>query len=363
MNTTHSPLQDQSPKAWSFRPTSAEDGRLVRTAITRIKQMANRVPLTAATASKILIWTFGAVWLFNAAWQGEAWLITSSAKANLLHAFAHPAAQAPDWLRPALLAALHGVQAMGPAPVAIIMVAIAMLLGMAMLTRTALTVMASIGLFYSLICWLFLNGLGFPYAHGQTDPGVFIAYAITFLFVLSADASLRGTNYGNERNTDALWNYARLTFGLLWLFDAGLKWLPAFLFHFTSQITGVIPGQPHVIAIWLGFVATVIGIIGPVAVAVLVAIAETLIALSLLTGRGLKFMLPIGVLYSLAVWSTAEAFGGPYTAAGTGVRGNVLGNVIIYVLPFLFLWTREWTRCPDGAQTVDIATPRSANDT
>jgi hypothetical protein len=43
-------------------------------------------------------------------------------------------------------------------------------------------------------------------------------------------------------------------------------------------------------------------------------------------------------VYSLAVWSTAERFGGPYTNAGTVVRGDVVGNVIIYVGIFLYLW-------------------------
>ena len=300
--------------------------------------------VTEAAALKALIGAFGAVWLFNAAWQAEAWLAAPSAKANLLHAFTHPAAQAPAWLKPTLLTALNGVQAVGPAAIAAAMVVIAVLLALAMLTRTALAVTASIGLLYSLVCWLFLNGLGFPYAHGQTDPGVLVAYAITFLFVFAAQASLREADTGKAGNTEVLWTNARLAFGLLWLFDAGLKWLPAFLFHFTSQITSVIPGQPHVIAVWLGFVATVVGVIGPVTVAVLVAIAETVIALSLLTGRFLRIMLPVGILYALSVWSTAEAFGGPYTAAGTGVRGNVLGNVIIYVLPFLFLSARVWTQ-------------------
>ncbi|MDE2462405.1 MAG: hypothetical protein KGO02_01630 [Alphaproteobacteria bacterium] len=298
---------------------------------------------TDTPALTALIRTFGVVWLFNAAWQGEAWLVSRSAARNLLHALAHPAAQAPSWLKPPLLAVLKGVTATGPRPFAAVMVAIAILLGVALLSGVALEATAGIGLIYSLICWLVLNGMGFPYAHGQTDPGVFVAYAITFLFVLAAGSSLRATRPEAIRRSDALWNYARLAFALLWLFDAALKWLPAFLFHFTSQITGVISGQPHPVAIWLGFVAAVIGVIGPVTVAVLVAIAETVIALSLLTGRGLKVVLPLGILYSLSVWATAEAFGGPYTAAGTGVRGNVLGNVIIYLLPFLFLWVRART--------------------
>ena len=305
------------------------------------KLTAHRAQLTGAPAFRTLISIFGAVWLFNAAWQAEAWLVAPAAKANLLQAFSHPAAKVPEGLRPLLLAVVHVVEGIGPSPIAALLVAISVLFGLALLTRTALSAPARIGFIYSLIYWVILNGLGFPYANGQTDPGVLIAYAVTFLFVLAAHSSLRGEKAGQTENSDVLWTTARLTFGALWLFDAVLKWLPAFLFHFTSQITGVIPGQPHLVAIWLGFVASVVGLIGPVTVAVLVATAETLIALSLLSGRAMKIMLPFGILYSLSVWVTAEAFGGPYSSAGTGVRGNLLGNVVIYVLPLLFLWARE----------------------
>ncbi len=300
-----------------------------------------RSQFVGAPAFRILIGIFGAVWLFNAVWQAEAWLVAPGAKANLLRAFSHPATKVPAGLRPLLLAIVHGVERIGPTPIAALIVAISVLLGLALLTRTALAATACIGLAYSLFYWLVLNGLGFPYAHGQTDPGVLIAYAITFLFVLAAHSSLGRAQSAQVDNSAALWRYARLAFGLLWLFDAVLKSLPAFLFHFTSQITSVIPGQPHLVAVWLGFVANVTGLIGPVTVAILVAIAETVIAISLLTGRALKIMLPFSVLYSLLVWVTAEAFGGPYTSAGTGVRGNVLGNVIIYLLPLFFLWARE----------------------
>lgn len=124
----------------------------------------------------------------------------------------------------------------------------------------------------------------------------------------------------------------------MWLFDAALKWLPAFLLHFSSQITSVIPGQPHWVALWLGFVAEIVHAIGPIPVAVLVGLSETAIAAALLSGRWLPIAVPFALAYSLSVWCTAEAFGGPYSRAGTGVRGNVLGNVLIYLIPLVFLW-------------------------
>jgi len=209
------------------------------------------------------------------------------------------------------------------------------------LLRVRVAVAARFGIVYSLICWVVLDGFGFPYRNGQTDPGVFIAYAIAFLFVLAVAPALQGQEAASTGSSGSLWRMARLSFGALWLFDAALKWLPAFLLHFRSQITSVIAGQPHWVAVWLGFIAAMVTLVGPVLVAVLVGLAETLIAAGLLAGRWLRVIIPFGIAYSLSVWVSAEAFGGPYTAAGTGVRGNVLGNVLIYLIPFVFLWIAE----------------------
>jgi hypothetical protein len=305
--------------------------------------MANEFRDPRSRSFEILTSLFGLIWLLNAVFQARAWIFMprSEASANLLHTFTKPVANAPIWLKPALLGMLHGVQTIGPNAVAFVMVVIAMLLGLALLARTALSAACWLGIFYCLVCWLTLNALGFPYTHGQTDPGVFVPYAITFVFVVSVQPFLDRSKNDTVQLPNRLWNGAQILFGLLWAFDAGLKWLPAFLFHFMSQVTSAIHGQPYWVTIWLGFVVAVIGIIGPVTVAVIVAAAETVIAIGLLTGRGLGIILPFGVLYSLAVWSTAETFGGPYTAAGTGVRGNVLGNVIIYVVPLFFLWVEQ----------------------
>jgi hypothetical protein len=298
-----------------------------------------------ASALRILTGVFGVVWLANAAFQAEAWLLVSSARANFLHALAKPATKVPAWIRPMLLGIDRGIQAVGPEWVAGFMVAIALGLGLALLMRVRVAAAARFGIAYSLICWVVLDGFGFPYRNGQTDPGVFIAYAIAFLFVLAVASVLQGGQGGQEPAQQAsaggLWRAARLSFGALWLFDAALKWLPAFLLHFRSQITSVIAGQPHWVAVWLGFIADAVTLVGPVLVAVLVGLVETLIAAGLLTGRWLRVIIPIGFAYSLSVWASAEAFGGPYTAAGTGVRGNVLGNVLIYLIPFVFLWIAE----------------------
>lgn len=285
-----------------------------------------------------LLGIFGLIWLINAAFQAVAWLVVPGAKANFIQALAKPASKVPDWIRTLLLAAVHGAQALGAEIVAGTMVLIAILLGLALLTRTRVAFAAYVGIVYSAICWVFLNGFGFHYSNGQTDPGVFVAYAIAFLFVLSVAPVFQGRGADVPGPKQRLWTAARIAFGLLWLFDAVLKWVPAFLLHFTSQITSVIPGQPHWVAAWLTFVVAVVHAIGPIPVAIFVALAETAIAFGLLSGKWPRPVIAFGVGYSLLVWVTAEAFGGPYSAAGTGVRGNVLGNVLIYLIPFLFLW-------------------------
>ena len=302
---------------------------------------AARYPVAQARALRSLTGLFGVVWLVNAAFQAKGWLIGPAARAHFLHALGKPATKVPAWIRPLLIGIERAIEAVGPEIVAGLMVVIAVLLGLALLTRTKVAFAARFGIAYSLICWVVLNGFGFPYSGGQTDPGVFMAYAIAFLFVLAAAPALQRHGEAAAVPVQRLWDAARVWFGLLWLFDAALKWLPAFLLHFRSQITSVIPGQPHWIAVWLGFVAQLVVAVGPVLVAVLVGLSETVIAVGLLARRWLHLILPFAFLYCLAVWATAEAFGGPYTAAGTGVRGNVLGNVLIYLIPLVFLWVGE----------------------
>ena len=263
--------------------------------------MVNGALDTKLTAFDLITGMFGLVWLLNAAIQARAWLLAPDGEggANLLNAFAKAEAQAPAWLKPTLTGVLHGIQTVGPTTIAAVMVTIAVALGLSLLTRRALTGFATFGVLYSLVCWVLLDALGFPYTHGQTDPGVFIPYAIGFLFVLSGAAAHRPATQRKSRLNEPLWQIAQISFGLLWAIDAALKWLPAFMFHFTSQITSIIPGQPQWIADWLHFNALVIAEVGPVLIAIIVALVETVIALALLSGRGLPLILPLGILYSL----------------------------------------------------------------
>lgn len=314
---------------------------------------------------------FGLIWLVNAGVQFLSWAwpldyglpftaaraaqlpssaaagapsAHAAASARLIHAFAKPIPTAPSWLHPYLQAIVYAVQRIGPRPVALAMVAVALLLGLSLITRIGLAAAGWLGLAYSFFCWTTLNALGYPYGGGQTDPGVFVAYGIGFVFVLGVSPILSGRQNGNAVAPNGFWTAGRLLFALLWAFDAALKWQPYFLTHFMAQITQAADGQPAWIAAYIGLVATVVRWIGPVVVAVAVALLETVLAISLLTRWWERLFVPLGLLYSLGVWATAEGLGGPYTAAGTGVRGNVLGNVLIYAVIYLFLLVPQRTR-------------------
>ena len=296
-------------------------------------------PACGAAAFGPLVALLGVVWLINAGFQFLTWVWRASGPdTGLPHVLGKAVSSAPPWLQPLVLDIATGIDRLNPRGIAAAMAVVALLLGLALITRVGLRTACWFGVAYSIFCWIALAGLGAPYGPGQTDPGVFPAYLISFLVVLSVAPVVapRGSAAPALMPSRAMWTAARLLFGLLWLFDAALKWRPYFLSHFLDQLTPAVQGQPNWIATYITFVINAVQTVRPELVAVLVAIIETGIAISLLTGLWLRVIAPLAFLYSLAIWTTAEGWGGPYTAAGTGVRGNVVGNVLIYAIIFLF---------------------------
>lgn len=295
-------------------------------------------------AFKWVISTYGLLWLVNAAFEVRAWLIGPSKTTadNLLHRFAGSAhhvsgwLQSPDWLNSLELGMKHTVAAAGPHGVAVVMVVIATVMGIALLTRKALRAVCIFGVVYTLLYWLFLSGLGFPYSGGQTDPGTVPLYTIIFLFILGVLPAL-------DENADAssfpnpAWNFAVLVFGLLWIFIGILKFFPGFMFHFVDQITGPMGGNPSWIVAWLTFIEDVVKAIGPVFVAVCVGIIELSVGVSILSRRGMKIIMPLAFVYCVFIWASVETFGGPYGSQGTGCNGNVIGNAITYTFPLAMI--------------------------
>ncbi len=129
----------------------------------------------------------------------------------------------------------------------------------------------------------------------------------------------------------------RIVFGLVWLADASLKWTPAFIANFTSYLTDGAQGQPAVVQAWIYFWVHTVSV-DPHFFAIVVALAETAIAIGLIFGLFTKIAMSGGIVLALVIWTTAEGLGGPYVSGSTDV-----GTAIIYVLVFIALWLgRSW---------------------
>lgn len=124
----------------------------------------------------------------------------------------------------------------------------------------------------------------------------------------------------------------RITFGLIWLVDAWFKWQPDFINNFDTYLTGSLEGQPGWVQGWIYFWIKIINV-DPHVFGHLVAIGETALALALIFGVFSNLAYVGGTLLSVAIWTTAEGFGGPYTPGSTDI-----GAAIIYVLVFAGLF-------------------------
>ena len=123
----------------------------------------------------------------------------------------------------------------------------------------------------------------------------------------------------------------RISFGIVWLIDATLKWLPGFRASYMTVIMAEAQGQPGWLQPWFRFW---INIQHPDAMplAYLVAVAETLIAVALIAGFARKITYSAAIVFSLLIWATAEGFGGPYTSGASDI-----GTAIIYAVVFAAL--------------------------
>jgi nitrite reductase (NO-forming) len=120
----------------------------------------------------------------------------------------------------------------------------------------------------------------------------------------------------------------RISFGIIWLIDAVLKWLPGFKDSYLSTILGIRDGQPAGLRWWFDFW---INLQHPAFTFfwALVATVGTLIAVALIAGFARKATYMAAIVFSLLLWSTAEGFGGPYTSDASDI-----GTAIIYAVVF-----------------------------
>jgi uncharacterized membrane protein YphA (DoxX/SURF4 family) len=121
----------------------------------------------------------------------------------------------------------------------------------------------------------------------------------------------------------------RITFGIIWLIDAVLKWLPGFRSGYMASIKGAGMGQPGWLQWWF-HLWTNVQHPAPTFWAVVVAILETLVALAVILGFARK----VSYIASAVIWGVAEGFGGPY-----GSGASDIGTAIIYALVFVCLLT------------------------
>ncbi|MBN2679901.1 hypothetical protein HHS34_004610 [Acidithiobacillus montserratensis] len=278
---------------------------------------------------------FGLIWLINTWLQFNPVYV-----AHFLGSFnADWVSGQPDWV----MAYCHWmatlVQQIGPQAVAYATVGLDAILAVALLTGLGLPYLAWVGALYNLWLWSTVGGFGGPYTQGATDPGTAIIYALCFLYViwsrswegLSLNQSPHKPLYAPAMHT------ARILFGLLWAFDAFWKWQPYFLDNAVTYLQQALPGEPAWIAAYISFVIAVINLVGPVLFGYVAAIMESVIAFFLLIGRGLRWIIPVGIAYSFGVWTTAEGWGAPYLPGSTANKGDVLGTTNIYIIAFLFL--------------------------
>ncbi|MCD6681321.1 MAG: multicopper oxidase domain-containing protein [Burkholderiaceae bacterium] len=140
---------------------------------------------------------------------------------------------------------------------------------------------------------------------------------------------------GTVRSSDAWPDVAsaalRIAFGIIWAIGAAFTWTDQFAANYVGYLHNAAQGQPSWSAWWFDMW---IALVTPHATLFvwLTRIAETLLAIALLTGFARKTTYVIGALFSLLIWSTAEGFGGPYTVGAAN-----MGTALAYVLIFLLL--------------------------
>lgn len=139
----------------------------------------------------------------------------------------------------------------------------------------------------------------------------------------------------------------RIGFGLVWALDAYLKWQPAFVHEYAGDVGSASKGQPDVLRPWFHFWRRVVEM-SPHGLAYATAVVETLIAAGLLLGLGRRVLYIGGAVWSLAIWTIPEGFGGSFVAGATDI-----GTAIMYAFLFFALYSIESLPAATDALTLD----------
>ncbi|WP_102225238.1 hypothetical protein [Acidimangrovimonas sediminis] len=219
--------------------------------------------------------------------------------------------------------------------VVVILAFVELAVAVSVIADRGVVAMSWTGIGYAAFVWIVFQHGG-DFGQDGTDPGVALPYVVMFLFLIGVER-LRTSPDLSRNEMLAL---ARNGFGLLWGYDALMKFHPYFLDHFDDFLTSA---QTDMKGTWLAtydhLFLDVTNLIGPHLVALLVGLAEAAVAASLLSGRGLRIMAPVGFLLSFAIWSTAETLGGPYSLGVSSESAQMFGTAVIYMLAFLYVMT------------------------
>ncbi|MGC8549667.1 MAG: hypothetical protein ACP5M4_08200 [Acidobacteriaceae bacterium] len=199
-----------------------------------------------------------------------------------------------------------------------------------------------IGLLFLAAMWIGIEHCGdFNPSTGGTDAGTAPPYAIALILTYLTWRMSRPVAESSDHESlleTRFWIHAvRVVFGFLWAWDAIFKLEPYFFEHMVGFISSAESGQPGFVVAYQQLWIAIITHTSPLFFSVMSALTEAALAWSLLTGKLLRIFLPIGFVFSLLIWSTAEGFGGPYRIGSTGMPGNMLGTAIIYALVFVYL--------------------------
>ncbi len=204
-----------------------------------------------------------------------------------------------------------------------------------LLSGRSVRVMGWVGVFYGLFVWVAIEHGG-DFGQDATDPGVGLPYVILFLYIIGVER----LSAERDASRNEILTLARVLFGLLWAYDAALKFQPYFLTHYLGYLTDA---QKDLAGTWQAsydqFWIVLSQAVGPKLIALGVAITEAAIAVSLLSGRWLRVFGPVGIILSLVIWTTAEEWGGPYSMGVASMMPmRLLGMAVIYILAFFYVW-------------------------
>lgn len=296
-----------------------------------------------ARSFQYLQWLFGLVWLY------DAWTASSTATRHALAAFLG---------RPFSSVWVH----LAGAGILLLDLYIAL----ALLLDKSMRAVVWVGTVYLLFFWIVVeHGGDFDPLTGGTDIGLGPAYILMLIFVCAGwHIRTARTADGASAAAGFYWaRAARVLFGFVWAWDAMYKLRPHFLTHFTSYLIGpdamsgvgvsgmagmATSGQPAWVVAWLHGWVAFIHATSPLAFSIASVVVEVAVACGLLTGRGLRVVLPLGLIFSLLIWVTAEGFGGPYGMGTTGMPGDMFGTAIIYAFLFAGLMVLHRWPCLQG---------------